>query len=123
MPIYEFSCRRCGTFSLLRTMAQRDAPAVCPTCRQAAARQVTAPNLSLMPAVTRTAMARNEKSRHEPGVLNRHRCGSSCGCGSRGSGGASAPGPGRKAKRSVEVPKLGKFETSRRGRRPWMLGH
>lgn len=118
MPFYDFTCRRCGTFSVLRPIARRDEPAQCPTCRLAASRQVSAPNLSLMPSGIRSAMARNEKSRHEPGVHRRHQCGSGCGCGS-----ARAKGPGRKPKRTVEVPKLGRFETGRRGRRPWMLGH
>ncbi len=116
MPFYDFTCRRCGTFSAMRPMARRDEPATCPTCRLAAVREVTAPNLSLMPPGIRSAIARNEKSCHEPAVRQRHQCGSGCGCGTR------SKNPRAKT-RAVEVPKLGKFEAGRRGRRPWMLGH
>lgn len=117
MPVYEYECRSCGTFPLTRSIEERDVPAECPECFGIARRQITAPNLSLMGASRRQAFQRNEKSQHEPGTLNRHRCGSGCGCGT----GASATR--KKPKRTIEVPKLGKFELSRKRQRPWMLGH
>ncbi|MBM3288479.1 MAG: zinc ribbon domain-containing protein [Candidatus Eisenbacteria bacterium] len=33
MPFYEYSCEKCGArFDLMRRMAERDDPAVCPEC-------------------------------------------------------------------------------------------
>jgi putative FmdB family regulatory protein len=32
MPFYEYRCESCGDFELLRPMADRDKPAVCPGC-------------------------------------------------------------------------------------------
>ncbi len=120
MPIYDYLCAECGEFSLQRGIAERDRPAPCPDCDELGQRIVTAPNLSLMNPVQRTAHQTNEKSRHEPGVSTRHRCGSGCGCGTSSK---RAKGLG-KGPRRVEVPKLGKFEaSSRRSSRPWMLGH
>lgn len=37
MPIYDYQCGHChGVASLLRTVAQRHDPAICPACRQGA---------------------------------------------------------------------------------------
>ena len=44
MPTYTFTCRRCGeTFTMQRTMDQRDAPVNCVTCGADAQRQPDAP--------------------------------------------------------------------------------
>ena len=118
MPLYEFHCPECGPFAELRSIAQRDVPIQCPECSRKALRQVCAPNLALMAPNLRQAHARNEKSQHEPRVSGTHSCGSRCGCGTK---------PGvklGKANRSLDVPKLGKFQTTRKKTmRPWMLGH
>jgi putative FmdB family regulatory protein len=116
MPYYDYHCVKCGPFALLRGMDQRDQLAHCPSCQTLAQREVTAPNLSLMPATRRQAFARNEKSQHEPGLQKRHRCGSGCGCGS----GKSTT---RKTTRTVDLGKAGRFEASLKKKRPWMLGH
>jgi len=116
MPFYDYSCPACGTFPLWRKLTERDLPAACPTCQAAAVRALTAPNLSLMPTGRRQAFARNEKSRHEPGVTRRHRCGTSCGCG-------SGTAVTRKSTRTVNLGKAGQFETLKKVKRPWMLGH
>ncbi|HWC60555.1 MAG TPA: zinc ribbon domain-containing protein [Verrucomicrobiae bacterium] len=116
MPFYDYVCGDCGEFSLSRSIAGRDLPADCPECGASSARVVSAPNLSLMPAGRRQAFARNEKSQHEPGVKTRHHCGSGCGCGSKKTGAA-------KSTRTVDLGKVGRFETSRKPKRPWMLGH
>lgn len=117
MAFYDYTCADCGEFSLWRKLDERNLPARCPHCRKSAERVLSVPNFSLMPAGRRAAFARNEKSRHEPGVANRHRCGSGCGCGSAGSTGQ------KKSTRTVDLGKAGKFETSRKVKRPWMLGH
>lgn len=116
VPFYDYDCKRCGEFSLMRTVSDRNTPAECPACGGSAQRLVSAPFLNVMPAGRRDAFARNEKSRHEPGVTNRHRCGAGCGCG--------LPGAGTRAStRTVDVGKLGKLQTPRKRKRPWMLGH
>lgn len=116
MPFYDYTCKNCGPFLLSRPMEQRDAPARCPECETLAAREMTAPNLSLMAAPLRSAHARNEKSAHEPGVRSKHRCGSGCGC---GSGKSSS----KKTTRTVDLGKTGRFEATIKPKRPWMLGH
>jgi putative FmdB family regulatory protein len=116
MALYDYQCAACGPFSLWRPLSERNFLASCPVCQEPARRVISAPNLSVMSPSQRLAHARNEKSRHEPGVTNRHRCGSGCGCG-RGS-------PARKkATRTVDLGKAGRFEASKTSKRPWMLGH
>jgi putative FmdB family regulatory protein len=116
MAFYDYTCASCGEFSLWRRLDERNLPATCPDCHAAAVRQISAPQLSLMPAGRRQAFARNEKSRHEPGVKKRHRCGTSCGCG-------SSQTNARKSTRTVDLGKVGRFEASKKVKRPWMLGH
>jgi putative FmdB family regulatory protein len=116
MPFYDYNCDDCGSFMLSRSVAERDGIAFCPECDGKAVRIVSAPNLSLMPSGRREAFARNEKSQHEPGVKTRHRCGTGCGCG-------STKGNSRKSTRTVDLGKVGKFEATRKQKRPWMLGH
>jgi len=116
MPFYDYICDECGEFSLLRNVAARDLPAPCPECHARSVRAVSAPNLSLMPTGRREAFARNEKSQHEPGVKTRHRCGAGCGCGPKKDN-------ARKSTHTVDLGKIGKFEMSRKRKRPWMLGH
>jgi hypothetical protein len=69
-----------------------------------------------MPGHRRQAFAQNEKSQHEPNTMTRHRCGSSCGCG-------TPTKAGKKAKRTVDLGKVGRFEAPAVQKRPWMLGH
>src|SRR5271168_5314345 len=116
MAFYDYTCATCGEFSLWRKLDERNLPAECPECYAVAVRSVSAPNLSLMPAGRRTAFARNEKSQHEPVVKTRHRCGTGCGCG-------SANAQSRKTTRTVDLGKVGRFETSKKIKRPWMVGH
>lgn len=113
MPFYDYQCESCGTFSLQRSIAKRDHRAGCPVCRRSASRVIAAPNFSLMTSQRRDLHARNEKSRHEPAVTTKHRCGGGCGCGSTKV----------KSNRQIAVPKLGRFETPKKRNRPWMLGH
>jgi putative FmdB family regulatory protein len=116
MAIYDYDCGACGSFSLWRSLEDRNLPARCPGCGAVARRLIAAPNLSLMSAPRRAAFARNEKSQHEPGIKTVHHCATGCGCNPKQS-------PQAKSTRTVDLGKVGKFETSRRRNRPWMLGH
>ncbi|WP_420869039.1 FmdB family zinc ribbon protein [Chromobacterium alkanivorans] len=81
MPSYEYRCPVCGPFVLLRAVAARAEPAVCPGCGQPSLeRLLSAPALSLPGAASRAA-ARNERACHHPG------CAASAG--ERPSGGAA----------------------------------
>jgi putative FmdB family regulatory protein len=117
MPLYEYECIQCGNFTLHRAMERRDQATSCPQCAAQVARSITAPGLMLMSPVRRDAFARNEKSRHEPGVRTTHACGPRCGCGKEKQSGAA------RNKSTIKVPKLGEFRTPRKRNRPWMLGH
>jgi len=113
MPTYDYACAGCGGFDAFRALAQRDEPAVCPDCGSAAPRVfVTAPRLALMESGTRSAMATNERARHEPRSSRdyaRLKHPSGCGCCSTGSRGATVTGAnGNKA-----FPAM----------RPWMISH
>jgi putative FmdB family regulatory protein len=116
MPMYDYECEQCGPFSHWQRLADRNDLVRCPVCEAMAVRMISAPNLVLMPAARRAAHARNEKSRHEPGVTTRHRCKSGCGCGGKA-------GSARKSTQTVDLGKAGRFETARKVKRPWMLGH
>jgi putative FmdB family regulatory protein len=117
MPLYDFQCHTCGPFTLQRSIDDRDHPVLCNGCGRKASRSVSAPMLSLMSGIRRDAHVRNERSQHEPGVSNRHTCGSGCGCG--------PPRKGRAPKTAAQVNagKLGRLNASRTSKRPWMLGH
>jgi putative FmdB family regulatory protein len=115
MPYYDYHCGTCGEFTLLRGIKDRDVPVECPECGVPARREVSAPNLSLMPAARRSAFTRNEKSRHEPGLATRHRCHAGCGC-----AGPKAP---RSSAPTARFGNLGTLQTPRKRQRPWMLGH
>jgi putative FmdB family regulatory protein len=113
MPTYDYACAGCGGFDAIRSLSERDRPADCPDCGAAAARVfVAAPRLALMKASTRTAMATNERARHEPKSSRdvarlKHPAG--CGCCSTTRRGATLTGAnGAKAFPS---------------KRPWMISH
>jgi putative FmdB family regulatory protein len=88
MPTYDYACQACGGFDALRRLADRDQPAPCPDCGAASPRVLaSAPQLALMDGGTRSAMATNERARHEPqrsGNYARLRHPAGCGCCSTG---------------------------------------
>ncbi|EON18808.1 FmdB family regulatory protein [Cupriavidus sp. GA3-3] len=106
MPIYEYACAECGSFSAVRRIDERDAPQCCPGCGQEARRLVTATMLALMPSARRVAHAGNERSAHAPVSSQGHRHGPGCGC---SAGSAALAGKG--AAKSFP------------GTRPWMISH
>lgn len=109
MPTYDYQCDAHGSFSAMRSIAQRDAACMCPECGSPARRVlVTAPSFADMPQQTRFAHATNERSRHEPVLASRkHGPGCSC-CSSKPSRTTAVGKDGSKA-----------FPT----KRPWMISH
>ena len=104
MPVYDYACRSCGPFTMLRPMAQFKDPHDCPDCGESCPRAfLTAPNLAAMDAGRRTAHATNERSAHAPRRSSGH--GAGCGC----CGGAKTKTPA--AARG--------FPSAR----PWMISH
>lgn len=107
MPMYEYACEACGSFTAVRRIDERDAPQPCPGCGHAARRQVTATMLALMPSSRRVAHAGNERSAHAPSSSQGHRHGPGCGCSGGSVGLAGKPGAAK----------------SFPGTRPWMISH
>jgi putative FmdB family regulatory protein len=111
MPVYEYACPDCGTFSALRKMSDSRLPAYC-ACGALSPRILSAPRLAVMDSARRSAHERNEKSAHEPRSTRR----SSCGCsGSHTCNSGAAKAPEQKGS-------LLKMQTKKTAR-PWMLGH
>jgi putative FmdB family regulatory protein len=114
MPTYDYACGRCGGFDAIRALAQRDQPAECPDCGTASPRVfASAPRLALMDGDKRTALATNERARHEPKSSRdyarlRHPAG--CGCCS----------PTARRSATVTAPNGAKAFPSKR---PWMISH
>ena len=75
MPIYAFTCERCGPFDLTRPMAESGAPARCPRCAGEGARVFTPPGLALLDRPFRWALDEEDKSAHEPDVVGDKRPG------------------------------------------------
>jgi putative FmdB family regulatory protein len=109
MPLYDYHCEDCGDFRAWRSMSASDADAACPACAGSASRLVTAPSLALMPANSRVAHARNEKSADQPEVVTR----------------SSSHGQqkGRAHAYCSHGHDHGKAGLSHSHGRPWMIGH
>lgn len=108
MPLYDYECSGCGPFTVLRPMAECEAPHDCPGCGGAAPRAyLAAPRLGLMDSGRRRAHAVNERSAHAPRQSGSH--GPGCACCSGAKSGRTRKGPdGAKS-----------FPSSR----PWMISH
>lgn len=74
MSLYEFKCPRCGPFQVRRAFSDVGATTPCPVCGASATRVFSPPNLRRVPPAVAAALAREERSRHEPEVV--HRAGS-----------------------------------------------
>jgi len=121
MPLYEYRCDDCGTFSAIRKMSESGLQGICKNCGAASERIISAPHIALVGNDQRVAHERNEKSAHEPATRRR----SSCGC----SGGHTCqPGTDKprtkkdQASRSEQQGAVFQMQTKRTAR-PWMLGH
>ncbi|AQH01929.1 transcriptional regulator [Burkholderia sp. KK1] len=110
MPIYQYECASCGSFDVMRGIADRDLPHLCPECGVQTARAITgSAMLSLMPQARRDAYATNERSAHAPtsskSLGYRHGPGCAC-CKPR-------PAATDQTRPSMKSP----------GGRPWMISH
>ncbi len=105
MPAYDYDCRSCGPFTLMRPMAEYALAQDCPECGQSTPRALlTVPNIAAMGTARRAAFATNERSAHAPRLASasgKHRAG--CGCCS----------PSAKPAAAKSFP----------SQRPWMISH
>jgi len=70
MPLYNYECRRHGSFREWRSMSDSEKPMPCPGCDKPARRTISSPRLG-MDATTRKAHATNERSAHEPCIVRK----------------------------------------------------
>jgi len=113
MPVYEYLCNDCGSFTDIRPMSECDLPQDCPQCEEPSPRVIlTAPNFFCMPSDRRKAHATNERSRHAPQTMAEYKAshGPGCGC-------CSSKKPARLMTKTRGGAKG--FPTSR----PWMISH
>jgi putative FmdB family regulatory protein len=118
MPVYDYLCARCGSFTVLRPMAKYERPHPCPDCGAKSPRaMLTPPRLAGLPAEMRKAHAINEKSRHEPDIC----AGGNAHAAQRHShkGGRSKPESGGRRDSQGSTAAMKSFPV----RRPWMLSH
>lgn len=75
MPVYAYTCERCGPFDERRPMAEASRPASCPLCDHQARRLYTPPGLVRTPAALSRALNLEAASAHEPAVVGAPRGG------------------------------------------------
>ncbi len=85
MPIYPYRCETCGTFSVMRPVAERDADCACPTCSAIAQRMLAMPALAFMSSTVSAERQVNERA------VYTHQHGAGCGCGSGAQSSAESP--------------------------------
>lgn len=109
MPVYEYVCKKHGTFEALRPMESYADPCACPACGAQSARiMLTAPRLTARDRGQMRAHAVNERSASDPKRSSSH--GAGCACCS----------PARKGGKASAGPEAAKGFPSRR---PWMISH
>lgn len=70
MPTYSYSCQACGTFDVIRRMADADARVDCPGCGRAGLRRYGAPALRMLDAGLRRALDAQAGSADAPHVVS-----------------------------------------------------
>ena len=85
MPIYPYRCETCGTCSVMRRVAERDATCACPTCSAIAQRMLAMPALAFMSSTVSAERQVNERA------VYTHQHGAGCGCGSGAQSSAESP--------------------------------
>ena len=86
MPVYEYNCKKCGTFTNLQSMLRAGEACACTKCGALSERALATPTLYSLSDEKRKAHSTNEKSAHEPNRIkggnknkdNGH--GSNCSC-------------------------------------------
>lgn len=74
MPMYEYECKSCGIFTVLRPLDERNSPTCCPACQTDAKRVIhSAPGTTWLGKQTVTMHEVNERSRHEPKTLEQYK--------------------------------------------------
>ena len=116
MPLYDYRCDTCGDFRDWQPMDRSQDPAGCPTCGDPADRRVAMPFIAALPAHTRIAHARNEKSAHEPRLMSRSELNAHGGHLGHGHCHGHSHGQGVPLARGLE-PGL------KRSPKQWMVGH
>jgi putative FmdB family regulatory protein len=116
MPVYDFECVTCGTFTVMRSVAARDLPLHCPDCGAGATRMLSAPALALMPGTQRSAHATNERAAHAPRHANGGAVPHPSGCGCCGTSRISLAGASGGTQPNA-------LKNPASGRRPWMISH
>jgi putative FmdB family regulatory protein len=109
MPLYEYECRKHGTFEQIASIAACREPGACPECAAPAARVLSVPHFSSMARSEIIARDRNERSRHEPRV-------------SSTPGSCSHAGPCNHGSRGKAKAKPGQLQAYK-GKRPWVMEH
>ncbi|MGE3287677.1 MAG: FmdB family zinc ribbon protein [Pseudonocardia sp.] len=71
MPTYGYDCARCGTFDLIRPMAQAGDAALCPVCGASGRRIWAAPALRSGDPALRRALDASAASADAPPVVDR----------------------------------------------------
>jgi putative FmdB family regulatory protein len=69
MPTYDYRCRCCGGFHLVRPMVEASAAARCPDCGETARRVFGAPALRALDPGLRTALDAGARSADAPRVV------------------------------------------------------
>ena len=84
MPMYEYECKSCGIFTVLRPLDERNSPTCCPACQTDAKRVIhSAPGTTWLGKQTVTMHEVNERSRHELKTLEQYKSsvhGAGCSC-------------------------------------------
>lgn len=72
MPIYEYLCTQCGSFTEVQSMANSSQSRPCPICREAADRTITAPHVRTTKAsILVRNEERNQRSANKPRVVRK----------------------------------------------------
>jgi len=119
MPVYDYLCDRCGSFTDTRPMADSALPDKCPGCGKDAPRAfLTAPYFAAMSTERRLAHATNERSASSPQTLSalKGAHGSGCGCG-------CCSGKSLRYKKGARGGASPDGAKSFPARRPWMISH
>lgn len=122
MPLYNYCCDRCGSFTAWNRMSRSAEPVACPGCAVTARRVIIAPFLNTMNSHNRIAHQRNEKSADAPMVMSRDQLGKS-GTKPAGHGHNHSCGHHHHGHRNPAAERLTGSKSYQQSDRRWMIGH